>query len=209
MPVDQWIWPWGFVEHWSHRSFGWCGARGEARSCTLLMLSCLVDPCQMPQVDCQWLGEQPLSIQQGLSWRRFLWIFLGFSGHVQWAECFIQLVSRIAGTAEVLAPYGWPEICGRCNIHGTTDAPRTKQIGTAQTWTDLNRQMPKSPIRSLSNLSSKEGELDDEKVFELIRGEWVEAKEDEEDCLSRVWRGAVWWIEIPLWERLKIMSGNE
>lgn len=52
--------------------------------------------------------------------------------------------------------------------------------------------MPKSPIRSLSdpypipNLSSKEGELDDEKVFELIRGEWVEAKEDEEDCLSRV-----------------------
>lgn len=29
--------------------------------------------------------------------------------------------------------------------------------------------------------TSMEGELDDEKVFELIRGEWVEAKEDEED----------------------------
>lgn len=33
-----------------------------------------------------------------------------------------------------------------------------------------------------------EGELDDEKVFELIAGEWVEAKEAEE----APWRGLSW-----------------
>ena len=52
--------------------------------------------------------------------------------------------------------------------------------------TDLSNLSDLSDLSNLSNLSSKEGELDDEKVFELIRGEWVEAKEDEEERLSRV-----------------------
>lgn len=36
-------------------------------------------------------------------------------------------------------------------------------------------------IARILKKNAKEGELDDEKVFELIRGEWVEAKEDEEE----------------------------
>lgn len=36
-------------------------------------------------------------------------------------------------------------------------------------------------IARILKKNAKEGELDDEKVFELIRGEWVEAKDEEED----------------------------
>lgn len=38
---------------------------------------------------------------------------------------------------------------------------------------------------------SKEGELDDEKVFELIRGEWVETKDDEDRTKATTSRFAV------------------
>ena len=34
--------------------------------------------------------------------------------------------------------------------------------------------------------TAMEGELDDEKVFELIRGEWVETKDEEETQKAKV-----------------------
>lgn len=61
---------------------------------------------------------------------------------------------------------------------------------TANGWESSHFQSNKERLKFLRLMggqkfvdaaTSMEGELDDEKVFELIRGEWVEAKEDEED----------------------------
>lgn len=61
---------------------------------------------------------------------------------------------------------------------------------TANGWESSHFQSNKERLKFLRLMggqkfvdaaTSMEGDLDDEKVFELIRGEWVEAKEDEED----------------------------
>ena len=43
------------------------------------------------------------------------------------------------------------------------------------------KNISRKTYRKNPEKNAQEGELDDEKVFELIRGEWVEAKEDEEE----------------------------
>eukprot|EP00434_Breviolum_minutum_P029835 symbB.v1.2.026378.t1/scaffold2630.1/size74437/4 len=76
---------------------------------------------------------------------------------------------------------------------GTSEAlPNEREDGrlTANGWESRHFQSDKERLKFLRLMggqkfvdaaTSMEGELDDEKVFELIRGEWVEAKEDEEE----------------------------
>lgn len=76
------------------------------------------------------------------------------------------------------------------NTGVTEDGVEREGRLTANGWESSHFQSNKERLKFLRLMggqkfvdaaTSMEGELDDEKVFELIRGEWVEAKEDEEE----------------------------